>query len=447
MRFPHLVLVICSVLLVLGTIAPAGSAAPPPEGVCGICGSEFESAAQENGIDATVDESSLSVNVTADGVSHWTATATLDRNATKEFGEKRTLLFRTVNQSYSSYRTVVDDPENLTVTLNDRTLSVTFTVADATHLYPGDVLIFDKFVRHPPHGKAYVNTDRLRVNGPSSTIVTYTPEGSTVEGNQAVWTSSPERGTYSPRLGRDATIAFALDGGIVAQAATVIAVRAHALGMIKSELLDFALIQAVLVGLLGVGLLFARDRLPQSLTNSRRVVRWLAVGTGMYAGLTSFAFLVGGDNLWLPLVIVGIGLAPQAFLTASVVLLAGFLDVDTGRNLSRIATVTVLVWTLVLLLGAPSSALLVTVAGPLIFLPFGFLAGARNPARFLLPPVAALGPVVAALPFVPRVGVVFISPMMLAMVCLGTALLGIPLFTIGYRFAWDRDPSIERKPL
>lgn len=446
MRPPHVVLAIFSVLLLLGTVVPAGSAAPPPEGVCGICGSEFERTAQKNGIDATVSESSLTVNVAADGMSYWEATATLNRDATKQLSENRTLLTRTVNQSYSSYRTVVDDPENLTVTLNDRTLSVTYTVADATHLYPGDVLVFDTFVRHPPHGEAYVNTDRLRVTGPSSTIVTYTPEGSTVEGNQAVWTSSPDRGTYSPRLGRDATIAFAPDGGIVAQAATTTAVRAHVLGMIKSELLDFALIPAVLVGLLGAGLLFARDRLPQSLTNGRRVVRWLAVGTGMYAGLTALAFVIGGDNLWLPLVIVGIGLAPQVFLTASVALLAGFLDVDTGRNLPRIAMVTVLVWTLALLLGAPSSALLVTIAGPLIFLPFGFLAGARNPARFFLPLVAALGPVVEALPLVPRVGVVFVSPMMLAMVSLGTALLGIPLFTIGHRLSEIRDPSIERKP-
>ena len=133
---------------------------------------------------------------------------------------------------------MIDDPENLIVSLTDHTLSVSYTVGDPTHRYPGGVLVFDTFVRHPPHGEAYVNTDTLRVTGPSSTAVTHAPEGSIVEGNQTVVSTIPDRGTYSPRLGRDATIAFAPNGGIVAQAATVIAVRAHALGMIESELLD-----------------------------------------------------------------------------------------------------------------------------------------------------------------------------------------------------------------
>jgi hypothetical protein len=215
--------------------------------------------------------------------------------------------------------------------------------------------------------------------------------------------------------------------------------------MIKSELRDYAMIPAVVVGLLGAGLLFTGDRLPLSLTSGRRVARLLIIGGGLYAGFTALAFVVSGDNLWLPLVIVGVGLIPQVFLTASVGLLTGYLDVETERNLPRIAIVTILVWTGALLLGAPSSAALVLIAGPLIFLPFGFLAGARHWARFLFPFVVALGPVVAALPFVPRVGVVFVSPRMVAMLCLGMALLGIPLFTIGHYLSRDRDSSHQNE--
>jgi hypothetical protein len=432
MRPPHAALVVSSVLLLVLTSVPAGSAAPPPEGVCGVCGSEFERTAEENGIDATVRASNLTVQVTPAGDSHWTAIATLNRAAADQFARNRTLLDRTVRRTYASYRTVVDDPENLSVTLDDRTVTVTFTVANAAHRYPGGVLVFDEFARYPPDGEAYNDADTLIVTGPSGTTVTHSPPGSTARGNRAVWTADADRRTSRSQLGREATVAFAPDGGLLARAATAAAVRTHALGPIQSELREYALLPAVLLGLVAGGLLLAGDRLPPALARGRTVTRWLAVATGLYAALTVLALLVAGDDYWLVLGIVGIGLAPQTLLTAAAAVLTDSADVN-GGNVPRIAAVTVLAWTLALVVGAPSSALLVLVSGPLIFLPFGVLAGVRHPTRFLFPLVAALGPVVAALPFVPRVGVVFVSPAMLAAVAIGTALLGVPLFAIGRR--------------
>lgn len=433
MRPPHAALAITFVVLIVVTLVPVGSAAPPPEGVCGVCGSEFERTAEGNGVNATVSESNLTVEVTVDGDSHWTATATLNRGAANQFAENRTLLHRTVNQTYASYRTVVDEPENLSVALNDRTVTVTFTVINASHQYPGGVLLFDEFVRYPPNGEAYIDTDTLTVKGPSSTTVTHTPSGSTVRENQAVWSPSNDQQTYSPQLGQEATIAFAPDGGLVTQVATTAAVRTHALGMVESELRDYALIPSVLLGFLATALLLVVDRLPPALTRGRTVTRWLAVGAGLYVALTALAVLVAGDSLWFVLGMIGIGLAPQTFLTAAAIILTDSVDVNTDRNVPRIAAVTVLVWTLALLLGAPLSALLILVSGPLIFFPFGVLAGTGHYARFLFPLVAAFGPVVATLPFVPRTGVVFVSPTMLTVLLIGTALLGIPLFAIGQR--------------
>ncbi|QHS15887.1 hypothetical protein [Halopenitus persicus] len=435
MRPPHAVLVGSAVLLLLVGLVPAGSAAPPPEGVCGICGAEFERAAAADGVNATVGGSSLTVRVAADGTSRWRATATLNRAAANRFAENRTLLRRVVDRSYASSRTVVDEPENRSVALADRTVTVTFAVSDAAERYPGDVLLFTEFTRQPPHGAAYVNADRLTVAGPANTTVTHAPPGSTIDGNRVVRTVDGDRGSDGPRLGREATVAFAPADGPLAQAATAAAVRLNAFGMIESELRQYALGPAVLLGLVATGLLLGRGRLPPALARGRTVTRWLAAGVGLYAALVAIAALVAGDDLWLVLGLVGVGLAPQTFVTATAAILLAPVpvDVDPDGNVTGLAAVSVLAWTLVLVLGAPASALLVLGVGPLVFLPFGVLAGAGRRSRVLFPAVAALGPIVAALPFVPQVGVVFVSPTMLALLSGGTALLGVPLFAIGHR--------------
>jgi len=433
MRTRHVILAIAAALLVVAILAPAGSTAPPPEGVCGICGPEFKRAAEDNGVNATVTESSLTVEITADGESHWTATATLNRDAAERFAENRTLLYRTVNQSHNSYRTVVDEPENLSVALADRTVTAMFTVSDATHRYPGGVLLFDGFARYPPHGAPYINTDTLTVEGPSDTAVTHTPPESTVSGNRAVWRSVDDRQRFNSPLGREATVAFAPDDGLLAQAATVGAVRLHALGMVESVLREYATAPAALLALVATGLLLAGDRLPATLTRGRTVLRWLAAGGGLYAGLTAVVALAG-NGVGFVLGAIGIGLIPQALSTATAAALADFVNEETDRNVPGMAAGAVAVWTLALLVGARAGGLLVLVAGPLVFLPFGILAAARHWGRFLFPFIAALGAVAAALPFVPQSGVVFVTPAMLLLLLGGTALLGVPLFAIGQRF-------------
>ncbi|WP_157971774.1 hypothetical protein [Halorussus litoreus] len=438
MRPPRVVLVIVAIAVVVPALVPATAAAPPPEGVCGVCGSAFEQSAEEVGVDATVVESDLAVHVSADGDSRWTAHVVLSRPAADRFAANRTLLRRAVEQTYASYRTAVDDPRNLSVGLDDRTVTVSFTVADAAQRYPGDVLLFDAFARSPPDGEPYVDADELSVHGPTGTAVTHAPAGGTVDGNRVVWTASEDGRTYSPRLGREASVAFGPNDGLPSRAATAVAVRGHSLDVIGPELRAYALAPAALLGIVAVGLLLTGGRLPVGADLGRTAARWLAVGVGLYVALAAVAFLLVGDGLGYVLGVVGIGLAPQAFLTATVAVVTDYRDVASGgsaASVTSLAVLAVLGWTLALVLGAPASALLVLTVGPLVFLPFGVLAAAGHRARLLFPVVAALGPVVAALPLVPRVGVVFVTPAMLTLLLAGSAVLGVPLFAIGRRLS------------
>lgn len=444
MRPPRAVLVIVAVAVVVPALVPATAAAPPPEGVCGVCGSEFERSAEEVGVDATVVESDLTVRVTADGDSRWTAHATLSGPAADRFAANRSLLRRAVERTYDSSRTAVDEPRNLSVGLDDRTVTVSFTVADAARRYPGDVLLFDAFARSPPDGEPYVDADELTVRGPAGTAVTHAPSGGTVDGNRIDWSASEDDGSYGPQLGSDALVAFAPDDGLLSRAATATAVRGHSLGMVGPELRTYALVPAALLGLVAVGLLLTGDRLPAKTDLGRTVARWLAVSVGLYVALAAVAFLVVGDGLGFVLGVVGIGLAPQALLTAAVALLTDYRDVGFGGNtasVTSLAVLAVLGWTLALVFGAPASALLVLTLGPLVFLPFGILAAAGHRARLAFPAVAALGPVVAALPLVPRVGVVFVTPAMLTLLLAGSALLGVPLFAVGRRLGGETASS------
>ncbi|SFS35360.1 hypothetical protein [Halostagnicola kamekurae] len=443
MRPPRVVLGIAVVLLFTVAFVPIGSPAPPPEGVCGICGDDFEWAAEQNGVNTSVGESDLEIRVDADGNSEWRATATLNRTAAAQFEENRTALERAVTRTYSHSGIVGDEVENLSTTLEDRTLTVAFAVDDSTHQYPGGVIVFDEFTQSPPTTDVYVNADTFTITGPSGTTVTHAPPGGTIAENRATWTSESDQEYEGPELGREPTVAFAPDDGLVSKAATSGALEVHSFGLIESELREFAQLPTGLLGLAAAGLLLVGNRLPRSLARGRTTTRWVGVGTGLYVAFTGLTGVIAGD-FWTVLATVGITLAPQTFLTAVTALLADFVGANTDRNVSRIAAVAVVAWTGALIVGAPLSAKLVFFAGPLIFLPFGVLSGAKHPARFLFPFVAALGPIVAGLALVPQIGIAIISSTMFAGIFLITALLGVPLFTIGHRFGRTATTETER---
>ncbi|WP_267642961.1 hypothetical protein [Haloarchaeobius amylolyticus] len=444
MRPPHAAIAVVALLLLVPALAPASAGAPPPEGVCGVCGPAFERAAEDAGVNASVGESELAVQVAADGDSRWTAVVDLDPAAADRFAANQSLLDRVVRETFDSYRTVVDDPRNLSTRLDGRTLTVAWTVPDAAHRRTGDVLLFDVFTQDQGEGEAYVDSDSLAVRGPEGSVVTHAPEGGTTRGNRIVWADADDR-DYHPDLGRHATIAFAPDGGLAAQAATALAVRSHSLGLVESELRAYAQWPALLVGLVAAGLLLAGGRLRFDDRFARRTVQAILVAAGGIVALGVGGGVVGGEwgELGIVLALVSMGLAPAAVLTAAIVGLAARVDLDPGRRLPTVAAVAAVGWPLVLVLGAPASAVLVLLLGPLAFLAYGVLAGAGHPARWLFPPVAALGAGVAALPLVPRVGVVFVTPGLFGVVLVGGALLGVPLFVLGRRLGREASAPAE----
>lgn len=440
MSVPRTPLAVVALLLVVPALASAPAAAPPPEGVCGVCGSAFEDSAAAAGVDARVVESDLVIEVDDDGDSRWTANVTLDAASADRFAANRALLERTVARTYDSPSTVVDAPHDLTVAIDDRTVTVTFALDGVAHRGVGGVWLFDPFVQSAGDGAPYVDADRLAVVGPPETAVTTAPDGGTVHGNRVIWTATDEA-PYSPRISRPHVVAFAPDDGVLAQASTAVAVRADALQRIAPELRAYALVPATLLAVLAAGLLFAGDRLTLPDAYGRAIATWLAAGVASYVALTVVGAVILDEAIWYVLGTVGLGLVPPTILTAAVGLSfdhADSLGVDRAEPIldvrpPTVATVAVVAWTLALVLGAPGSAVLVVMIGPLAFLPFGVLAGANRPTRFLFPAVAALGPAVAALPFVPRSGVVFVSPGMLALHSILSGLLGVPLFVLGRR--------------
>ncbi|WP_226023151.1 hypothetical protein [Halomicrobium salinisoli] len=436
MRPPRYALLAVAALLALPLLAPAASAAPPPENVCGVCGASFERSAERLGVDAIVAQSDLDVRVRADGDSRWTARATVNRAAAERFAANRTLLERAVRETYASHRTVVDDPRNLSVALDGRTITATFAVENVTQRYPGDVLLFDAVASDRSDGNPRLDADEATIRGPSGTVVTRAPDGASNEGNQSVWAAG---GTV---LVRDSVVVFAPDDGAVSQAATAAAVRWRGLEAAAPGLRAFAAVPSALLALVAAGLLLAGGRLPAAVGDPHRTIRGLAVGAALYVAVAVAGGLVS-DGVGFALAAVGALLAPQAFLTAATLLAVGAVDALSRWDRGRVAVGAVASWTLALVLGAPASAALALLAGALVFLPFGFLAGAGRPARLWFPVVAALGPAATALPFVDQVGLLLVSPAMLAAHAAATAALGVPLFAAGRRLG-GAETSAER---
>ncbi|SFR93602.1 hypothetical protein SAMN05216559_1331 [Halomicrobium zhouii] len=427
MRSPRYALLAVAALLALPLVAPATSAAPPPEDVCGVCGHEFEQTAADLGANVTVVESELDVRVAEAGSSRWTARVWVDERGAEHFAANRTLLEQTVERTYESGYTVVDNPRNLSVTLDERLVVVTFTVDDAAQRYPGGVVVFDAVASDSADGNPRLVADEVTVRGPPSTVVTHAPSGASSEGNRSVWTAG------ETVLVRDSVVAFAPDGGVASQTATAAVIRWHGLEAAAPGLLEFALVPAGLLALVATGLLLAGRHLQAALGDPNRVTRALAVGAGLYAVVAVGGGVVDADFAFV-LAVVGVLLVPQVFLTAAVLLAAGRTNGVSPPIGERSAGVTVAAWTLVLVLGAPFSNVLALLASPLVFLPFGVLAGADHPGRLAFPAVVVLGTAAAALPFVDQVGLLLVSPEMLAGHAIVTAALGVPLFTLGRRF-------------
>lgn len=416
-------------LLVAGALVTTVGGAPPPQGICGVCGAEFERTAEESGVDATVVESQARVAVAANGTAVWTATVTVDRESAREFAANATLRRSVVERTYDSGRTVVDRPRALTVTQEDRTITVRFRQPNATTRTAG-VVLFTGFSTAPFDGAPALDADRIVVEGPPGTSATHAPPGVETSEGRAVLTRS-EDGS-GPRIDNDVTVAFGATGDALAEPTTSVAVWYHGLTRELGTLpLGQVSLAAVVVGALAALLVAGRPRRP-AFTTGRGVLRWTGGVTVGIVALAAGAALVRGrvDAAVVHALTVGLGLAPAAVVTAAT---GGLLGRGRSKWLTaRGAAVGLGLWTVGLLSFVPASSIVVATLGSLPFLAGGALAGRGHWSRFCLPAVAALGVVVVALGAFPQVGVVLVSPAVVLLQQVGVALFGVALFGAGH---------------
>jgi hypothetical protein len=431
------------ILLVGILFVPTGVTAHAPTQVCSVCHT------LESADTVEVVESELRVEVDGESGSTWTSRVRVSDATATRLSESQSRVDALVADSFDAgYPTAVDEPQNLTYTFADQTLTVRYRVPETVGTGRLGVVFFTGF-ESTTH--ADVNADKLTVRGPPDRAVTH-PQGGTAEGNQVVW-----RDKRNANIG--GVVAFAGRDGPLAKIQTTLAVRAYELDKLAPELIQFGTVPAVLLGLLSVGLVTAESRRraskrlwPDDATTTA-VLKGLVAGGLGYAALSGLLAalsrllaslgLVDGSQpvaMGNTLVMVGLLLVIPAITTATTLIaldrLPALLDqtdmlAGLSGNESRLAGGAVAVWTVLLLIGGPVSIILVFVCSPLVFLPFGVLAGVDHWARWLLPPVAVGTAVTAAIPATAQVGLIFVTPMMLALAIAGWGLLGTTLFIFG----------------
>jgi hypothetical protein len=433
MRPPSAVLLLVFLTSVLVLTLPGGAAAPPPADACSVCHS------LETRETTTVVESSLTVRVDAPSASTWTSRVTVDDATATRLAENRTRLSALVTDSFRDTRaTVVDDPQNVSYTLDGQTLRVRYTVPETVQSGRAGVVLFTGFRAGPGESRVAVNADRLVVRGRSGQAVTHALGRGAVDGEQVRWRRQESRTL-------DGVVAFAAAGGPLGQATTAFSIRSYRLGELAPGIVAFGALPALVLGLGSLGLLLGASRFQTGdsvrvARHATTVLRGLLVGSLAYIVLVGLLSVLWRSLLWLPLVL-GALLAGPVVLTGTTLLVLSKLPAvveqtpvnpgDHRRSVSTLAAAAVAVWTLVLVIGGPLSAPLVLLCSPLAFLPFGVLAGTNHLARWLLPPVTALGALVASVPFAQQSGLLFVSPGVLALALVVSGLLGASLFVLG----------------
>jgi hypothetical protein len=445
MRPPRPILLLLLLVGILALALPVGVAAPPPADACSVCHT------LETRETTTVVESDLTVRVKATSASTWTSRVTVDDATATRLAENRTRLAALVTDSFrDSPRTVVDDPQNVSYTLDGQTLRVRYTVPETVQSGRAGVVLFTGFRAGPGESRVAVNADRLVVRGRSGQAVTHAPGGGTVDGEQVRW-QRQDGGTL------DGVVAFADADGPLGQATTAVSLREHRLAELGPGVVAFGALPALVLGLGSLGLLVVESRFRfgdrvQTAGFARAVLGGLVAGSIGYVGLLGLLSWLGSSLLWLPLVLGVLLLGPVVLTGTVLVVLANLpaffeqtavtLDERRGK-ISTLAAATVAVWTLVLVIGGPLSAPLVLLCSPLAFLPFGILAGANHWARWLLPPVTALGALVAAVPFAQQSGLRFVSPGVLTLALTVSGLLGAFLFVLGCDLTGLSEPTTD----
>ena len=357
------VLSVLGLFVVVGFVVGPATAAPPPQELCGVCGDELERTAEETGIPLTVEHSTATITVSADGTGHWHARVRVTPTGAERLAADETLRTELVRETLDR-RTVVDNPRNLETNVENATLVVDFDVRGVARNRLGVSLVTFAPVEGV-EGSVTVVADRLTVRGPEGTVPTHVPADATANESAVRWTDGGLAG-IGPAT------AFADSGGVVGSVATSVALVLDAGSRVGPGTLLVGGVPAV-VFLLAVGLLVAIDeRLPDvSPTRTAGIAVGLALGVIVLTGLgATFGTL---DGTVLAPIAVAAGL--YAVVGAAPLVLG---DPSFGRLCAWVAGAVCLAALVGAAVSAQTLRAVLVTAPALCFLPLGYTGSDRR---------------------------------------------------------------------
>ncbi|MFB6354481.1 MAG: hypothetical protein ABEJ92_10400 [Halobacteriales archaeon] len=238
-----------SVLVLLAALVGPAAASPQPTPVCRFCGGQFESAAEEAGVNVTVARSDVLVQVHADGSATWTVTLDLETGGAD--------LAAPPDRLEAVARSLLDDwhglPETATLldaTVEDDRVELRYRDADAAARHAG-LLVVDYL--HDEGGQPWyhVNADRFVLRGPEGTVVANDPESGRVDGRTVAWRGNGTGAAYvGPDLEGSPYVVFGPDRTAATRLRAAAAVALATLPILVEGVRDFLLVQTTLFALL-----------------------------------------------------------------------------------------------------------------------------------------------------------------------------------------------------
>jgi hypothetical protein len=242
-------------LAVLAVLLAAGAAgaSPQPSPICGFCGGQFEDAAEEAGVNASVAESHATVQVHENGSATWRVRNRLERGA-GQFRDERSALVGAA-RNLADDASVAGDTTLVDARMDGDTAVLVYRDPTAAERHAG-LLVVD-YLHHEGYTPWYVvNADSFTVRGPPGTTVVGDAGDGAVEGRSVTWRGSGSGPVYEAPSTSTTLVVFGPDDSAAtrarAAAATTLSVWPllveRATGFLLVQVPVFAALLALVVG-------------------------------------------------------------------------------------------------------------------------------------------------------------------------------------------------------
>lgn len=321
-----------------GVGADGGATGTFARPVCSACGSQFEAAATDHGLNLRVDHSTATVVVNDDGSATWTVTNHVVnesavrelRNSPDRLAAIATAAARTPDRFDGSLAwnegAFQTDATSTTARIDGNgTVTITFTDPSGAFRTPGGTVTVAYLHREAdelsPVSDAVVtvNADRITFVGPPGTVARNDPAGGpTVDGRRITWTGTvnhPNQRYASERFDgvEDTFVVFGPAGGSTVDWRTTLALGAGNASLLLQQ--ETTLIVGVGALLVLLGVIQAGYHVAGATTNRRRVGVWAVATLLVYGVLTVGTTVVPvgpsplTELLVIPFFVVAVGVA------------------------------------------------------------------------------------------------------------------------------------------